>query len=386
MNLTEVYWKNVNAYKSKNIRIIANKGSTRSSKTYSILQILYQIAKYSPDTLLISVVSESIPHLKRGAIRDFEKILRDEGELVDSIRNKTDNIYHVGNSDIEFFGADSDGKIHGPARDILFINECNNVRYEAYRQLAIRTRGKIFLDFNPVKKFYVDKVLLLRNDFILIHSTYKMNNYLTKDQIAEIESNKHDTNWWNVYGLGITGGTEGLVYPDYEIVKEMPKDFKRRCLAIDFGFTNDPSAIIDVGLVDGCIYVDEVCYRTGMTNPDIAHLIKDSNLQSLNAVADSAEMKSIEELRRERIKCYPAVKGKGSIASGITKVKKYKLLITERSVNVIDELDNYSWKKDRDGIYINEPEDKNNHSLDALRYGVGFLERGGSGETKIISA
>lgn len=381
MKLTEVYWKNVNAYKDPNIRIIANKGSTRSSKTYSILQMLYMIAKYSPDALLISVVSESIPHLKRGAIRDFEAILRDENILVDEIRNKTDNVYKIGNSQIEFFGADSDGKIHGPARDILFINECNNVRYEAYRQLAIRTRGKIFLDFNPVKRFYVDKVLSLRSDFTLIHSTYKMNNYLTKEQVSEIESNKHDTNWWNVYGLGITGGTEGLVYPEYEIIKEMPKDFRRRMLGIDFGFTSDPTAVVDCGIIGDGLYIDEVCYKTGMLNDDIAREIKEADLHRINAVADSAEQKSIKDLRRYGIRCFPCVKGKGSIAGGISKVKKFKLYVTERSVNVIDELDNYSWKKDRDGVYLNEPEDKHNHAMDAVRYSLDYMDRGGSGAT-----
>lgn len=385
MKQTTVLTKNVEAYNA-GFRIIANKGSTRSSKTYSILQLLVIIAYHSKKSLMISVVSESMPHLKRGAIRDFENILRDLNLYSEENINRTDKVYKIGQSFIEFFGADSDGKIHGPARDILFVNECNNIRFESYRQLEIRTRQRIFLDYNPVKKFWVDRQLSGLEDFTLIHSTYKDNEFLTEEQIKAIESYKHDTNWWNVYGLGITGGTEGLVYPDYEVIKEMPKDFRRRVVGIDFGFTNDPTAIIDVGMVDGAIYIDEVVYRTGLTNQDIANELRNHGYQNINCVADSAEQKSITELRRERIKCYPAVKGKGSIASGITKVKKYKLFVTERSSNVIDELDNYSWKKDRDGVYINEPEDKQNHSLDALRYSVDFLERGGSGETNMKTA
>lgn len=380
MKQTSVLTKNVDAY-NDGFRIIANKGSTRSSKTYSILQLLTIIAYHSKKSLLISVVSESMPHLKRGAIRDFENILRDFGLYSEANINRTDKVYKVSNSFIEFFGADSDGKIHGPARDILFINECNNIRYESFRQLSIRTRQTIFLDYNPVKRFWVDRELTQLPDFTLIHSTYKDNEYLTKEQIRAIESNKHDTNWWNVYGLGITGGTEGLVYPEYEIIKEMPKDFRRRMLGIDFGFTSDPTAVVDCGIIGDGLYIDEVCYKTGMLNDDIAREIKEADLHRINAVADSAEQKSIKDLRRYGIRCFPCVKGKGSIAGGISKVKKFKLYVTERSVNVIDELDNYSWKKDRDGVYLNEPEDKHNHAMDAVRYSLDYMDRGGSGAT-----
>lgn len=369
MNTTSVFAKNIEAYNNDK-RIIVNKGSTRSSKTWSLLQLLYLIAYKSETPRLISIVSESMPHLKRGCIRDFQNMLTKDRLWDIKDWNATDKIYKIGKSKIEFFSADDPGKVHGPARDILFINECNNIGYETYRQLAIRTTETIFLDYNPVEDFWVDEKVLIRPESVLIHSTYLDNEFLTKVQIEEIESNKHDTNWWNIYGLGITGSREGYCIKNWRQVDEMPSDYKYRWVGLDFGFTNDPTAIVDVRLSEGQLWVDEICYKSGMTNPMIADELRINNLLDLQVTADSAEPKSIAELRALRCKVDPAEKGADSVISGIDILNRYTVNVTKRSLNLIKEYRNYKYKQDKDGNYLNTPIDKHNHGVDATRYVV----------------
>lgn len=367
MKTTSVFAKNIEAY-NKGYRYLCNKGSTRSSKTYSLSQLLYLIARQSKKPLLISVVSETMPHLKRGCIRDFQNMLQEEGVWRDKSWNATDKVYKVGKSKIEFFSADSPDKVRGPARDILFCNECNNIPYETIRQLAVRTRKTIFLDYNPVEEFWIDSEILPRQDAILIHSTYKDNEYLSDEQVKEIEANKHDINWWNVYGLGITGSREGLCIKEWEQVEELPKTYKGRWLGIDFGFTNDPTGIVDVYLSNGELWLDEVTYDRGLTNPKIAQLIKGLKLSHLTAVCDSAEPKSIQELKDAGIKAEESYKGKDSIKNGIDTLNRYRIHVTKRSVNLIKELRTYKYKQDANGKYTNEPIDKFNHLIDPVRY------------------
>ena len=323
----------------------------------------------------MSVVSESMPHLRKGAMRDFEQILDDAQAKEDRhyTHNRTGHIYGFPNGGkIEFFSADSYTKVHGAQRDILFINECNNLDYEIYRQLAIRTSDTIFLDWNPRSRFWFEEHLERREDCTLIHSTYKDNPFLTPMQIAEIESNKGDNNWWRVYGLGETGSVEGLVYKDFSIVADMPKQFKNQFYAIDFGFTNDPTAILRVSLSGGELWIEELAYQTGMLNKDIANVLLDAGaMRGSNIVADSSEPKSIAEINAlTNLNVRPTAKGAGSIVAGITAVQSYKLNVSQGALGTIDELRNYSWKRDTNGNYINVPTDKYNHALDALRYGV----------------
>lgn len=370
MKTTTVFAKNIEAY-NQGYRYLCNKGSTRSSKTYSILQLLYLIARQSKHPLLISVVSETMPHLKRGCIRDFQTMLQDEGVWNDKNWNATDKIYKIKLSKIEFFSADSPSKVHGPSRDILFCNECNNIPYETIRQLAVRTRKTIFLDYNPVEEFWIDSEILPRKDVKPIHSTYKDNEHLSWEQVKEIESNKHDINWWNVYGLGITGSREGLCIKEWDQVEELPKTWKGRWLGIDFGFTNDPTGIVDVYLSNGELWLDEITYERGMTNPKIAQRIKDLKLSHLIAVCDSAEPKSIQELKDAGIKVEEAYKGKDSIKNGIDTLNRYKIHVTKRSLNLIKELRSYKYKQNTNGKYTNEPIDKFNHLIDPARYVAG---------------
>ena len=361
------------AYES-GVRIIANKGGTRSTKTWCVLIFLRKLAINAEQPTLISVVSESVPHLRKGALRDFENILNicNEVEGVNYQRNRTENSFTFGNGKIEFFSADSYTKVHGAQRDILFINECNNLEYEIFRQLAIRTSDTIFLDWNPRSRFWFEEHLEGREDCTLIHSTYKDNPFLTPMQIAEIESNRTDSNWWRVYGLGETGSVEGLVYTNWQISQSYPTDYKREFICIDFGFTNDPTAILRVRLSGGELWVDEIAYRTGMLNQDIVKELREAGIgRGAQIVCDSAEQKSIAEINNlGGFRAVPVAKGRGSIVSGITAVQAYKLNVTQRSLGTIDELRNYSWRRDINGNYINEPIDRYNHSLDALRYGV----------------
>ena len=249
MNVTSVFDRNLDAYNAKK-RYIVNKGSTRSSKTYSVLQLLYFIAEFSAKPKVISIVSESMPHLKKGCIRDFQDIVQGLGRWDAKKWNATDKTYKVNNSMLEFFSADNPGKVHGPSRNILYVNECINIDYEVYRQLAIRTTETIFLDCNPSFAFWLDEKVLSQDNTTLIHSTYKDNEYLTKAQVKEIESNKGDADWWRVYGEGLTGTLQGAIIQKWEIVKAMPTTYKNRWIGIDFGFTNDPTAIVDIRLAE----------------------------------------------------------------------------------------------------------------------------------------
>lgn len=369
MNVTSVFSKNLDAYNAK-YRYIVNKGSTRSSKTYSVLQLLYLIAEISAKPKVISILSESMPHLKKGCIRDFQDIVRNEGKWIENNWNATDKIYKVNNSIIEFFSADNPSKVHGPARDILYVNECINIEYETYRQLAIRTRETIFLDCNPSFEFWLDeKVLSQEREAILIHSTYKDNEYLTEAQVREIESNKGDANWWKVYGLGLTGSLQGAIIQNWDIVQTLPKIYKSRWIGLDFGFTNDPTAIIDIRLSEGELWIDELLFERGHDNIMIAKFLDKINIpRDIQIIADSAEPKSISEIKSFGWRVEPAMKGKDSINTGLSILNRYTKHVTQRSTNIIDEYRNYRWQTDINGNSMNIPIDRYNHSIDAQRY------------------
>lgn len=351
-------------------RIIANRGGTRSGKTYSLLVYLLQYALIK--TTEIDIVSESFPHLKRGVLQDVTDILDSwrfiEGEQF--IHNRSDHTYTMTESGsiVRFFSVDDWGKVKGSRRDILFINEANRIEWETYRQLAVRTTGTIFLDWNPDTEYWYEKRgIASRPDTVEIHSTYLDNPFLGEVQIAEIEANKGDENWWRVYGLGLVGRTEGVIFKRWQIVGEIPADARLLARGLDFGFTNDPTAIVDVYQQDGKLWLQEVCYQRGLTNDKIADILRGKEGWT---IADSAEQKSITEIRNYGIRnIEPAVKGKDSIRAGIDILQRYDLMVTEDSTNLIEELESYKWKTDRiTGASLNEPEDKNNHAIDAIRY------------------
>lgn len=376
MNVTYVFEKLLAAFVNPRIRGIASKGGTRSSKTWSTLQLLHLLCVNSEKPLVISCVAATLPMVKRGMLRDYKQMLLAENEWDENAFNKSDCTYTYANGCmIEFFGVDNASKVHGPARDILFVNEAQTIPREIFRQLDIRTRKKVIIDFNPVRKFW-GETEFVGDRYLTIHSTYKDNPYLSAEQVSAIEKNQNDANWWRVYGEGETGGVEGNVYPEYEVIEDMPETFTGRCLGLDFGFVNDPTAIVDIRFQGWDLYVDLLCYETGLLNANIAEYLTVNGINRIVTVCDNAEQKSIVELQQKRVKAMPCIKGRGSVAGGIAQVKQFKLHITKRSVKLLDELDNYKWIKDEaTDTYTNEPIDAWNHALDAMRYGVDYLIR-----------
>ena len=376
MNVTHTFEKLLAAFTDPRIRGVASKGGTRSGKTWGVLQLLHLLALNNPSPLVISCVAATLPMVKRGMVRDFRLMLANEGQWDENAYNKTEGCYQYSNGTvIEFFGVDNASKVHGSARDILFVNEAQGIPREIFRQLDIRTRKKVIIDFNPVRKFW-GETEFVGDRYVTVHSTYKDNPYLSKEQVGAIEKNMNDANWWRVYGEGLTGGVEGNVYPEYEVIEDMPETFTGRCLGLDFGFVNDPTAIVDIRFQGWDLYVDLLCYETGLLNANIAEYLVSNAINRVVTVCDNAEQKSIVELQQKRVKAMPCIKGRGSVAGGIAQVKQFKLHITKRSVKLLDELDNYKWIKDEaTDTYTNEPIDAWNHALDALRYGVDYLIR-----------
>ena len=376
MNVTYTFEKLLAAFVDPRIRGVASKGGTRSGKTWATLQMLHLLCANAEKPLIVSCVAATLPMVKRGMQRDFKQMLATEGVWDENAFNKSEGCYTYPNGCmIEFFGVDNASKVHGPARDILFVNEAQGIPREIFRQLDIRTRKKVIIDFNPVRKFW-GETEFVGDRYVTIHSTYKDNPYLTKEQVGAIEKNKHDANWWRIYGEGETGGVEGNVYPNYEVIDELPETYTGRCLGLDFGFVNDPTAVVDIRFEGWDLYIDLLCYETGLLNSAIADYLTSQGLNRVVTVCDSAEQKSIVELQQRRIKAIPCVKGRGSISAGIAQVSQFKLHVTKRSVKMLDELDNYKWIKDEaTDTYTNEPIDAWNHSLDALRYGVDYLIR-----------
>lgn len=351
-------------------RYIIQQGGTGAGKTHSILQYLLNYAnKYQGS--VISVVSETLPHLKRGALRDMKSIIAAEGWDNAFTENKSEHILKVVKSTIEFFPADSASKLRGARRDILFINECNNVDYESFQQLDVRTRKRTILDYNPVRRFWVhDKLMpsLTEKDYNYVQSTYRDNRYLTEEERANIERRRGNTNWWKVYGEGETGIAEGLVFNNWNIVDDsMPGNIIG--YGIDFGFTHSPTAIVQLNECNGELYVKELLYRTNLHNDEIfAFASQHLNLE-IKAIADSAEPKTVSYLFQKGWKgIKAAIKGQDSVEYGINLLLDRKINVTKDSLNLIKELREYMWDTNHKGEFIHSPVKEYDHAIDALRY------------------
>jgi phage terminase large subunit len=352
----------------KRVRIV--RGGTSSSKTFSIIPMLITYA-VQKDNTEISIVSESIPHLRRGAIRDFLKIMQMVGMYDPNKWNKSSLTYTFSNNSfIEFFSADQPDKLRGARRDVLFINECNNVDWESYYQLAIRTRKFIYLDYNPVSEFWVDTELVHDADSEMIVLTYKDNEALDSSIVAEIEKAKEKAetseywrNWWAVYGLGQIGNLEGVIFSNYQLIDTIPDDARLLGCGVDFGYSVDPTAIVEVYQYNDQRIIKEICYRTGMLNSDIAKVLP----KGIPVYADSAEPKSIEEIRRFGISIKGVTKGKDSINYGIQVMQGQNYMITKDSTNLIKELRGYCWDKGKDGKTLPIPVG-DSHLIDSFRY------------------
>ena len=363
---TTVFQKNWEA----STRFVVNIGGSRSTKTYSILQLLIVKALESTEPLVISIVRKSLPSLRISVMRDFFDILKQLDLYNAEQHNKTENTYQLNNTLIEFFSIDDAQKRRGTKRDILFVNEVNELSWEDFFQLNIRTTQQVFMDFNPSETFWYNDQIQNRDDVTIIHSTYKDNPYLNEEQVNEIERLQFtDLQYYQIYALGEFAGHVDLIYT-YIPVDDIPSfGAKLVALGMDFGFTNDPTTLVEVWKWNDAIYLNELIYDRNLTNQDIADKLTELGVDKyVEIIADSAEPKSIEEIRRSGFNIKPATKGPDSILNGIDILKRNRIHVTKQSTNIIKELNGYKWVTDKDGNKLNKPVDMFNHALDAVRY------------------
>lgn len=355
-------------------RIRACPGGTSASKTISILLVLIHMAQSDKSPTLTSVVAESIPHLKRGALRDFKNILKAQNYWIEDRWNVTDSMYTFETgSQIEFFSTDSGDKLRGARRDRLFMNEANNLSFDAFEQLEVRTKDFVFMDWNPSNEFfYYTEMKNKRDDIEECILTYLDNEALAPEIVTSIEQRKNRKGWWQVYGLGQLGEVEGKIFKDWQIIESIPHEARLERRGLDFGYTNDPTAIVDVYKYNGGYILDEVAFTKGLSNKQIADILNASESKAL-VVADSAEPKSIDEIRSYGINIVGATKGPGSVMQRIQLMQDQRISVTQHSVNVIKEYRNYLWMTDRNGKVINEPEHTYSHSMDAASYAISTL-------------
>ena len=353
-------------------RIRGVSGGTSASKTISILLWLIDYAMSTKNQKL-SVVSETFPHLKRGAIRDFLDIMQQHNIFKDAMWNKTDCIYTFRDgSIIEFFSADQPGKVRGPRRDVLFVNEANNISYETYTQLEVRTKKVVWLDWNPVSEFWWYTEVMPKQDVDFITLTYLDNEALDPLMVQALEVRKGNKNWWKVYGEGLLGEAEGRIFKDWQTIDEAPHEARLERYGLDFGYSNDPTGIVGIYYYNGGYILDEIAYLKQLSNKQIADIL--TNLPRALVIADSAEPKSIDEIKSYGINILPSQKGQGSVLQGIQYVQDQRISVTKRSLNLLKEYRNYLWLTDKDGIIINEPSPIFNHLMDAARYGMESLK------------
>jgi len=372
--ISPIFEWNYNTDKS----IVVNQGGTSSGKTYSILQMLLIKASEKPNQIS-TVVGQDIPNLKVGAIRDFDTILS-SSEFFNSLikqRNISDRTYTLTNgSKIEFKSYENEQDAKSGKRDYLFMNEANGIGYSVYDQLQIRTSKQTFIDYNPTAPFWVHDKLIGKENVQLFISNYKHNPFLKDSIKRKIEALQDiDKNKWRVYGLGLTGELQGVIFDNVEWIEELPtENIKRSCIGVDFGYSNDPTTIVKIVLSQGSIYGKLLHYETGLTNPDIGNVFKElgfkKGLQQGDLImADSAEPKSIKELRNLGWRVKGVKKGADSVKFGINQIKSYGKLFLVNNELWKQEQRNYVWKTDKsDGKTINKPVSKDDHIWDAFRY------------------
>jgi len=354
---------------TKRIRGIG--GGSSASKTVSILLWLIDYCQ-SHKGKIASVVSWTLPHLKKGAIRDFLNIMEEHQYFKIDRWNKTDFIYTFETgTKLEFFSVDQTGKVRGPRRDVLFINEANNVSYEVYTQLEIRTRDVVFLDWNPITEFWWYSEVINQPNVDALTLTYKDNEALSENEKNALEARKNNKSWWKVYGLGQLGEIETRIYKNWAIIDEIPHEARLERYGVDFGYSNDPTAICAIYYYNGGFILDEVTYQKGLSNKQIADILL--NVPQALVIADSAEPKSIDEIKLYGVNILPSTKGKGSVSQGIQYVQGQRISITKNSVNGIKEYRNFIWLTDKDGKILNEPDPQFKHFMDAVSYGLNSL-------------
>lgn len=375
----------------KAARVYINQGGTSSGKTYTIMQVLIYLAILEAGCIT-TVVGQDLPNLKVGALRDAKTILAGSVWLTGyfDLHESEHYLRCKNGSIIEFKSYNDEQDAKNGKRDYLFVNEANGIPYEIYWQLAIRTRKKIWIDYNPSERFWVHNEVKGRKGAKMIISDHRGNPFLSKEEHERIEGIE-DKELWKVYARGLTGKLSGVIFPNFRIVDSLPEraSWKVQGYGLDFGFTNDPTALVHCIIAHGELWTDLEIYETGLTNPMIAENAKEAGLTKADQIiADSAEPKSIAELRNAGLWVIPTVKGGDSITVGIDILHRYKWNVTRRSIGMIEELQSYKWKKDRDGKKTNTPVDKFNHAIDATRYFALMrlnVRRAGGAKARIIN-
>ena len=358
--------------KNCDTRIQIHQGGTRSGKTYSICQALIGWCVENKNAgWVITIIRKTMPSLKASVMRDFFQILENEGWYSPANHNKSSSQYLLFGNMIEFVSIQESQRIRGRKRHIAFLNEANELTFEDFTQIILRTSEILIMDFNPsdVFSWIYDKVMT-REDASFYQTTYLDNPFLDINTIKEIEYLKlTDANYWRVFGLGERGLNISAIFPHFNQVDRTPDRAKFISFGLDWGFTNDPSALISV-YKDGLdLYVEEHLYETGLTNNDLMRKIRDLGIERQEIIADSSEPKSITEFERKGFLIKGAKKGPDSIRLGIDIMKRHRINITKESINLIKEMQSYKWKTNRDGNQINEPEsNQKDHGIDAFRY------------------
>ena len=360
------------ANKETEERTVVNQGGTSSGKTYSIMQLLFEMAMNEPD-LVVTIVGQDIPNLKKGAYRDAKTILNKSPILqvwFPYINESERVIRCINGSVLEFTSFKDEQDAKSGKRDVLFINECDGIAYGIYWQLDMRTRRKVFLDYNPSARFWVHDNVIGRKNVKLIISDHRCNPFLSKEEHEKIEKIE-DYELWKVYARGKTGKLKGLIFPEFRIVDRMPEvlECKGNWYGLDFGYTNDPTALENMRLAHGELWVDELLFEAGYDNPMIARVMKTNGIMRRDVViADCAEPKSISEINSFGFNVQPSSKGPDSIKNGIQILQRYKINVTRRSTGIIQEMKRYKWKVDKNGVMLNVPIEVWNHGIDAIRY------------------
>ena len=364
---TVVLQKNLNA----TTRIVVNQGGTRSSKTYSLAQLII-LRALQEQGKVYTICRKTLPALKGTAYRDFFNILEEHNLYNPNNHNKSELTYKLNKNEIEFISVDMPQKIRGRKRNILWLNEANEFSFEDWVQLSLRTTENIYLDFNPSDPYsWIYDNVMNREDCTFIKSTYLDNPFLPDETIKEIERLRDlDSNYWKIYGLGDMAQPTETIFRQFEIANNVPTEAKLVALGLDWGYSNDPTAIVEVFKLNDDLYINELIYSKGLTNQDIAEKLRELNItRQTEIIADSAEPKSIEELHRLGFNIKGAKKGADSINMGIDILRRFKLHITKSSTNALNEFKYYKWLTDKNGHIVNKPAtNQQDHIIDAVRY------------------